>query len=336
MSEDVLRIKKQGTYSAGGTVQKAAGKFDPFHGQLADAGQIRHSDHANVFYQIPEDGNGKRVMFLHGYGGNQNAWQSTEYAEGWADMFLNAGYETYNVDQPRYGHASQSSANAELPARPDDLTWYTQFRLGQWPKFNDGTQFPVSDYNIDQFFRYMNPSVGAFDVKVITDALAAALERSGEATLITHSQGGIPGWFIGAASDKVTGVVAIEPGTFVFPEDECPDPVPTKSAFGADGKFGCIPIVKEQFESLIKKPIVVYFGDFIPSEPSDLPAADHWRVVLELSRQFCDTVNKHGGNAKTVYLPEEGIHGNSHFMFQEKNNREIFDHLLKWMKENNL
>ena len=76
---DILRIKKQGTYSCGGTVQKNEGTFDGIKGQLSDVGQIRHSDHCNVFYQIPEDENGKRITFLHGYGGSQNAWQTRYY-----------------------------------------------------------------------------------------------------------------------------------------------------------------------------------------------------------------------------------------------------------------
>ena len=40
-----LHIKEQGVYTAGGIVQKADGVFDPIHGQLADAGQVRYSDH---------------------------------------------------------------------------------------------------------------------------------------------------------------------------------------------------------------------------------------------------------------------------------------------------
>ena len=57
------------------------------------------------------------------------------------------------------------------------------------------------------------------------------------------------------------------------------------------------------------------------------------RAVLALAHTFADCVNRHGGDAKVVYLPDEGITGNSHFMFQEKNNREVFEHIRKWMNE---
>ena len=38
-----------------------------------------------------------------------------------------------------------------------------------------------------------------------------------------------------------------------------------------------------------------------------------------------------GGDVTAVYLPDEGITGNSPFMFQELNNEEIADHLYVWL-----
>lgn len=35
-----------------------------------------------------------------------------------------------------------------------------------------------------------------------------------------------------------------------------------------------------------------------------------------------------------VRLPEEGIYGNDHFMFQNLNNDEIADHVENWIQEN--
>ena len=39
---------------------------------------------------------------------------------------------------------------------------------------------------------------------------------------------------------------------------------------------------------------------------------------------------------QVIYLPDEGITGNSHFMFQELNSEEIADHLAAWMDEKGL
>lgn len=41
-----------------------------------------------------------------------------------------------------------------------------------------------------------------------------------------------------------------------------------------------------------------------------------------------------GGNCTVVNLPDEGMSGNSHFLFQELNNAQIADHLEKWIREN--
>lgn len=107
-----LHIKEQGVFAAGGKIIEADGVFDPVHGQTADAGQVRYCDHASVFYQIPEQGNGKRIMFLHGYGGSKVAWQRTPYCEGFSDMFLEDGYGIYLLDQPMYGSAAKVSKDA--------------------------------------------------------------------------------------------------------------------------------------------------------------------------------------------------------------------------------
>ena len=46
--------------------------------------------------------------------------------------------------------------------------------------------------------------------------------------------------------------------------------------------------------------------------------------------------NADGGDATVVDLPKAGITGNSHFMFQELNNKEIADHIENWLKERGL
>lgn len=329
----MLSIKEQGVYAAGGIVQSNPGTFDPIKGQLADAGQIRHADHTSVYCQIPEHGNGRKIMFMHGYGGSKAVWQTTPYCKGFADIFLEKGYGVYLTDRPRSGEAGAASTPLQLAARPDELTWFTQFRLGMWPDFHDGSQFPISDNNIDQFFRMMTPDTGVYDNQVVTDATVTALKKSGSAAIITHSQGGIPGWFVAMASDNVASIIAIEPGTFVMPEAEMPAPVGSTSAFATNGKMGVIPVPMDDFLKLTKVPIAIYFGDYIPDQPSEVPAYDHWRVVREFAHKFADCTNKYGGNAKVVYLPDEGVHGNSHFMFQEKNNQQIADHMMAWLDE---
>ncbi len=49
---------------------------------------------------------------------------------------------------------------------------------------------------------------------------------------------------------------------------------------------------------------------------------------------FTEAYNAANGSSTVVHLPDEGITGNSHFMFQELNNDVIADHIENWIQEN--
>lgn len=59
-------------------------------------------------------------------------------------------------------------------------------------------------------------------------------------------------------------------------------------------------------------------------------------MVLNQCRDFAKQYNADGGDATVIYLPEQNIKGNSHFMFQEKNNAEIAGLIGEWLKKHNL
>lgn len=65
---ETLSIKKQGMFSAGGSVLHSDGTFDISNYYTSREGSTLHVDHANVFYQIPERETGLPMVFLHGYG----------------------------------------------------------------------------------------------------------------------------------------------------------------------------------------------------------------------------------------------------------------------------
>ncbi|MBQ9389316.1 MAG: alpha/beta fold hydrolase, partial [Synergistaceae bacterium] len=192
-----LSIKEQGIFSAGGVVLSTDGTFDPVHGQFDPKGQTHHADHANVLYQIPEGSSKLPMVFLHGYGQSRMGWMTTpDGRPGWSDIFLRKGYGVYLVDQPRRGEAGQTSKAAEISTLTQDQNWYTQFRIGLWPKTYEGSQFPDDPESLNQFFRQMTPNTGDFDVDVIVSAFVKIFERCGDGILFTHSQGGGPGWNI--------------------------------------------------------------------------------------------------------------------------------------------
>lgn len=55
-----------------------------------------------------------------------------------------------------------------------------------------------------------------------------------------------------------------------------------------------------------------------------------------MARLWADAVNRHGGDATVVHLPEIGIYGNTHFPFADLNNVQIADHMEKWLHAKNL
>lgn len=178
----------------------------------------------------------------------------------------------------------------------------------------------------------MTPDTGDFDQKVISDAMVKVFEKSGNGVLVTHSAGGGPGWDTAIKSDKVKGVIALEPGTFPFPKGKLPKVEKTTSPFPASG----YEVSDEEFKKLTKVPIVVYFGDNIPTEITDNWGLDNWRIRVNLARKWEKLMNEAGGDVKVVMLPDIGIKGSTHFMMADLNNREVANAMEKWMKEKGL
>jgi hypothetical protein len=102
------------------------------------------------------------------------------------------------------------------------------------------------------------------------------------------------------------------------------------------GPLEGVAVPLDQFMALTKIPIVIYFGDNIPTEPSPIPGLDNWRVRLAMARLFRDAVNRHGGDVTVVHLPEIGLRGNTHFMFSDTNNVEIANLLSRFLAEKHL
>ena len=133
-------------------------------------------------------------------------------------------------------------------------------------------------------------------------------------------------------SPNVRGIVSYEPGSnFPFPEGEVPPPQPSSS-----GPVEPISVSTADFKKLTRFPIVIYYGDNIPAEPSANPGADGWRARLAMARLWRDAVNRHGGDVAVVHLPEIGIRGNTHFPFSDLNNVQIADLMSKFLKDKKL
>ena len=65
-----------------------------------------------------------------------------------------------------------------------------------------------------------------------------------------------------------------------------------------------------------------------------IPATGMWQMMRQACDDFEAAYNALGGNCTVVDLPQEGITGNDHFMFQDLNNDVIADHIENWIQEN--
>lgn len=329
-----LVIERQGEFAVGGTTIQRPGTFDPdtFRGWTdpVQDGQTYRCDHAMARYQIPATATGLPLVFVHGFGGDGVCWETTpDGREGFSTLLLRAGHPTYVLDLPGRGHASRTSNEATVKPVADEEFWFDIWRMGQWPEWNEGTQFPTDSLSVSNFFRQMVPDLSdhTLDVK----ALGAMAAKIGDHVLVTHSAGGFPGWMAAMENPQVKGVVALEPGGFVFPESEVPEPLP-----GLTGGLKGVGVPMEMFMELTRKPLVIYFGDYIPESGATTLGGSNWEVRLKMAREFVNAVNRHGGNATLVELPKIGIRGNSHFLMQEKNNAEIAALVAEWLKKNTL
>ncbi len=326
---DAIVLADQGMFSAGGFTVTSDGTFDPENQwEETGAGQTAHVDHANVLYQVPQEETGLPMVFLHGYGQSRMGWMTTpDGRDGWSDLFLKKGHSVFLVDQPRRGEAGMTSVSGEISTKTLDQRWYTQFRIGRWENgksvVNEGSQFPNDDTSVDQFFRQMTPDTGMksdmggdFDNETVAKALAATVDevynRTGKnSILVTHSQGGGPGWTAANYTEHIAAIVAVEPG----------------GAPGADSA---------DYKAVTEKkiPVVFYFGDYIDNGDPAIAATGMWQGMRQTCYAFAEAYTAQGGKCTVVDLPKEGITGNDHFLFQDLNNAEIADHVENWIQAN--
>ena len=206
-----------------------------------------------------------KLVYVHGYGGSGVCWQMTpDGREGFATLMLRRGWSSYVMDLPGRGRAGRTSATSAIKPVADEMFWFDIWRIGIWPDYNEGVQFPKDSVSLSQFFREMTPDIS--DHKQDVPVLGALAKRIGDHILVTHSAGGFPGWMSAMLNPEVKAVVSYEPGGFVFPEGEVPEPIDGRTG-GAAG----IPVSPEQFKRLTEIPIVLYFGDYIPETPTKNP-----------------------------------------------------------------
>jgi pimeloyl-ACP methyl ester carboxylesterase len=331
-----LILEKQGSFIAGGTLLTAPN------------GETFHGDGAYVGFQIPKDARDLPMIMWHGGGQFGKTWESTpDGRDGFQQIFARRGFSTYVIDQPRRGRAGRSTVGTAIPealspAAPSESLLYNLYRIGIWeppnkPQRFANVQFPKDQASLDQYWLQQTPNTGPEDREIAAAAGVELFRKIGPGILLSHSVGARYGWLTALkAPDLVKAIVAYEAVFFVFPADDLPPDVPTTDplVLRVTTPEICSPA---EFHNLTRMPIQIVFGDYIEfDEPSKISGVEMWRVAVQRAKQFAEAVNRRGGRAQIVFLPEKGLHGNTHFPFADLNNVQVADLLSEYLREHGL
>lgn len=329
--EDPIALADLGSFSFGGKVV------------TNEAGQTLHCDHGYAQYYIPR--NARQYPLVMWHSSSVRTWETTpDGRDGFQKIFLHRDFPVYTFDPPRIGRAAQACAEMTYtPVIGRDQSSFSGYGFGVWnppdpPMFHPHVQVAKTPEFIDQFFRARypeNPEVGEVEGQegdgIEVPAVVALLEKIGPAILLTHSGSGSRGWLTATKSLRVKGIVAYDPIAFTFPKDEAPPSVSPMPG-GLTGRITApILVSQEEFENLTRVKIQIVFGETALVSTSDLQ-----RVVRQRAEQFIDAVNRHGGDAQILYLPEAGLFGNTHFAMQDLNNVEVANLLSSYLMEEGL
>ena len=307
-----ITIQKQGSFAVGGQIVGDA-----------DARSL-HCDHGYVDYQIPA--NPRRMNLVMWHSAAATAWLNRwDGGEGYQSIFLRRGYPVYIWDGPRVGRANWGcTPQAYEPRVGQDQGNFVAWRFGaQYPNWFEGVQFPTKDpeaWNQASRARYVE-----FDTienaQLQSDAAAKLMDRIGPSVALTNSAGGMRALLTALKTTNIAGVVMYENVGYLYPDGEGPG--------GPATGFGPIEVPLEEFRKLTKIPLQVVWGDNVDKSAS-------YSNSLKHSKLFVETINKYGGKAQLLMLPDAGLKGNTHIPFADMNNVDVADLLSKFLAENGL
>ncbi len=307
-----ITIVKQGSFAVGGKV-------------LGDADtRSLHCDHGYVDYQIPA--NPRRVNLVMWHSAAATAWLNRwDGGEGYQSIFLRRGYPVYIWDGPRVGRANWGCE--EYTYRPGigrDQGNFLAWRFGvKYPNWFEGVQFPTEDaeaWNQASRGRYEEFDT-VENAQIQSDAAAKLMDKIGPSVALTNSAGGMRAILTGLKTNNLAAIVMYENVGYVYPEGEGPG-VPTTG-------FGPVYVPLEEFKKLTKIPMQIVWGD-------NTDKVRNITSTVQMSKLFAEKINKYGGKATVLMLPDAGLKGNTHIPFADMNNVAVADLLSKFLGENGL
>lgn len=340
-ADEPIVLRTMGSLFFGGTVE------------TMENGETFHGDHGYAQFFIPMEARDYPLIMWHGIGQSGRSYESTpDGREGFMAIMPRRGWAAYIIDQPRRGRAGRTLAantGSDIPTALYESSAWDAFRNGVWdaphgkaPYFYPGVQFPRTPDAVDQFFRQQTPDTGVEPRdnayrRIMGRTMNALLAQTGPAILVTHSNSGQYGWAtaIEAPEGALKAIVTFEPGQvclpdgFTLPNVERGD----EASWQAELPFR---VSEQAFDKLTKLPILIIYGDNIATKPSGIFNVNVWRLSYTWAKLFAEEINKRGGDARLLHLPETGIKGNTHAPFADLNNLEIADIVEKYLHEKNL
>ena len=333
----ILQIESQGSRAFAGT--NLYNPVDP------SGSRYLACDHGIVDWQIPPRARKTPLVFTHASG--IRVYQTTMDGQpGFQSLFLGERYPVYMVDFPRTGRAGQGCAAWTYTPNLNANTVFEN-RIGTWPLGQpQPTYFPNVAFSRDpealnQNLRVQYPEFNAQEnVELESSALAVLLEEiydegRGKAVVFSHSSGGVRGFRVGLKTDKIAGHVSFEPANAFFPQGEEPMIRRADGTLVPAANSPSVPL--EEFKKLTKYPHLIIWGDNIPSEVD--PASTTQPVLSVRAERFklmAAAINNHGGNAVNLYLPQEGVYGNTHRPMADTNHTQVARQIERWIKKEGL
>ncbi|KAG8420770.1 hypothetical protein J3458_002698 [Metarhizium acridum] len=278
---------------------------------------------------------------------------------GWASYFISKGHTVYLSDQPARGRSFWFPGQGSVgyigsPNSVSDIFTDTAHNGNQWPQAKLHTQWPgagrVGDSTFDAFYR---SQVQFQTDRFISEeenaqAYSALVDLVGDCYIISHSQAGAYGWRVGdMRSSLVKGIVQLEPSgpPFTLRPPFGNDPA---FAFGlTDLAIGYEPSAgenAENMETIVEPAIDDHHNECIMQKSpakqlTNLGKIPQLVVTGEASfhapYDYCTVkyLGQVGVDVEHADLGKEGIHGNGHMFFMEKNNLEIADRVHQWLQK---
>jgi len=308
----IISLRGQGHFYVGGETFEVPA--NPQAGPMFGAPGLAIKNQMYVGYQLVADPQHPYPLVLvHGGGGQATDWFSTpDNRDGWRDYFLAAGFDVYWIDRPGYGRSPTSADYGELG--PNTSSGIISFlaTADLWP----GDYADPNDPSIQGWLASSPPGPYAGN-EIAAEDLSLLLDRIGPAIVITHSAGGMTGWWaMDDNPDNVAGLIAIEAvGSNILGEDVRPGltfspALNTNLSADAEGCMLQSQGSVSRLTNLQNKPVVLVGSPMGLTEALGLDCATK-------------TLRQAGVDASFTYLPDLGFEGNGHFMMADTNSDEI-------------